>query len=759
MKELLKKNRQSKLYLLLILMTQTFGACETVEGPAGYESIDQEISRLDLDVFSDMLADTLSPPPSSDRGRARADLVEVDAGPLGDRPGHFLLTVTLDGHPAPDAVVTQGGTGRHFPLDAAAQAWVEVDPSALGQLALMAAHPAARTWGEEVTPTRRLPLTIELHSFSQEDNADYVFADPGTPDRRGTTSECGHCHLTINDRWFASPHARSAQNPIVHDLYSGRAAGISDPARCAERGGAWRLGRLPGQDELGEGCYFPIAALPALNEACETPPCSSDSIEQYGGCADCHAPGALGAGRGAGDLLAVRGNAYRYGVSCDICHRVESVRPDEPAGVGGRLRLLRPSEEGPITLGAGGYQPLTFGPSADISNPRMGTSPRAHYRDGGLCLGCHQHDHDPSEVPSLAAGVDRNRWPEGLIPNQSTWQEWREGPLGEVAPCNSCHMPPEGSGEALSLRAGPLANSANLESFPDAEIGFQGGWPRVADESRQHAWWGPRQPESQLLERAAALRLSVKEEEEQLSVELSVTNVGAGHFLPTGEPMRHLILVLEARCGTQTLTPLDGEAIPDFAGSVAERPLDRIESARWLFWPEAQLGDQISWVEQLEDYYDYSGFGPFAKGGRFSPEEKGMRRARPLGTRRVVERDEDGWVSLDAPPPESATYAYLLRSDETGEGYAGRSGFAFARVPVDTDGRRMVPHFVSVDLASDNRLPPQKSWRSAYSFPRSCSAPSVQARLIYRRYPLWLARERGWTLADQEIARAEWRRE
>ena len=704
---------------------------------------------------------------SIDGGAPSADLAPPPAppaspeGPLGVVPGRFLLTVTLDGAPAPDAIVTQGGTGRRFPLDEHAQVWIDLDPSALGLLAVMAAHPDARTGGEEVSADRRAPLTIELRSFSREDNEDYRFADPGVPGRRGSTAQCGHCHLTINDRWFASPHARAAQNPIVHDLYSGRAAGINDEERCGERGGRWALGRTPGEDEESLGCFFPVAALPALNDTCDAPPCDPSELENYGGCADCHAPTAVQAGgRGAGDLLKVRGESYAYGVSCDLCHRVESVDVDAPAGVGGRLKLLRPSEGAPVTLGAGGLLPLTFGPSVDVSNPRMGVSPRPHFRSGRLCAGCHQHDHDTHEVPSLDAAVDRARWPSGLIPNQSTWREWEEGPLGALAPCNSCHMPPEGAA-AQGVGDQPLANSANLERFPDADIGFQGGWPRRADESRQHAWWGPRQPESMILERAAALRLWVKVEGESLTARVAVSNVGAGHFLPTGEPMRHLILLVEAACEGAPLEPLGGDAVPDFGGALMTLPStpgENLDLGQPLIAPGATVGDHLSFIEPGEGYHDYPGYGPFALGGRFSPEEKGMPRERALGRRQIIAVAEDGALTLDEPPPLGATRAYLLRSDETGEGYAGRPGFAFARVPVDAEGRRMVPHFISVDLASDNRLPPQESWESSHRFPASCPAPTVEARLVYRRYPLWLARERGWTLADRSIATARWER-
>ena len=223
--------------------------------------------------------------------------------------------------------------------------------------------------------------------------------------------------------------------------------------------------------------------------------------------------------------------------------------------------------------------------------------------------------------------------------------------------------------------------------------------------------------------------------------------------------MRHLILLIEASCEGEPLEPLGGDAIPDFGGALMTFPAapeEDLDLEQPFIAPAALVGDHLSFIAPEEGHHDYPGYGPFALGGRFSPEEKGMPRERALGQRRITAVAEDGTLTLNEPPPPGATRAYLLRSDETGEGYAGRPGFAFARVPVDAEGRRMVPHFVSVDLASDNRLPPQESWESSHRFPARCSAPTVTARLVYRRYPLWLARERGWTLADRTIATARW---
>src|SRR5690606_20946227 len=84
---------------------------------------------------------------------------------------------------------------------------------------------------------------------------------------------------------------------------------------------------------------------------------------------------------------------------------------------------------------------------------------------------------------------------------------------------------------------------------------------------------------------------------------------------------------------------------------------------------------------------------------------------------------------------------------------AGAPGFAFARVLVGPDGRRMVPHFLAVDVASDNRLLPQRTWTTEHRFAATCADPEVTAVLSYRRMPLELADERGYDLREAVMAR------
>ena len=467
--------------IALTLMFISLWGCERDESARSIVSRDSSsgVESNDLDTGRSSMRDALLD--GAIRGGDEVDQGAMDADldggspsvdppvELSDRAGTFKVYITLDDEPSPGSLLVQGGSALRWTLDEDGVVEVTVDRDVLGPIILFASHPLARTKGRTVEPDRRASLLIELIRFETPDQPDAPFSDPGEPRRRASTTQCGHCHNTNNDTWYDSPHRSSAKNPIVYDLYTGRGGGYRERSDCEEAGGRWVLGQTEGGGAPRQQCYFDISALGAYNESCATPPCDSSALRgqpgaYFGGCADCHAPAVDGLTAGGHDLLSVSGKAFDYGVSCDLCHHVERVDLEEPAGVGGRLKLHRPREGASVTLGGGGYLPLSFGPSPDVSNPRMGISPRDHYRDGTLCGGCHQHDHSDEHT---RAPLNPTRWPNGTLPNQSTFKEWKEGPLGEVAPCNSCHMPPMSA----------LMNSANLERLSSADIRVQGGWP------------------------------------------------------------------------------------------------------------------------------------------------------------------------------------------------------------------------------------------------------------------------------------------
>lgn len=666
---------------------------------------------------------------------AESEASREGAAPGGEEGRRVTVQVTLDGAAVADVEVRQGGGAHASFTDASGRAVVALDPAVQGERVVMASHPEARIAGVPV-PDDADTVAVELRRFDPVDNPAYLFQDPGLPGGPDTTAQCGHCHATLRDDWAASPHRTAASNPAVHDLYAGAVAAADSQSACLTRGGTWQSGLGPGTGVPAERCYLGDGALPALNPGCDADGACDATATARGGCADCHAPGIDGA-LGGRSLLEATGLAYEAGIHCDTCHRTESIDLSAPPGVGGRLRFLRPSE--PSTSQAlGPWRPLTFGPYSDVSNVRMGSVARDFFHGATLCAGCHE-DEQPALVPGQV--VNPARWPSGTLPIHSTYSEWEQGPFAPGVPCPSCHMPPDPS----------VWNSADLQSFAAAGAGVAGGWPRPPGAVRSHGFVGPRQRAAGLLELAASLTVEKTQVGGELTVQVTVKNVGPGHALPTGEPLRSVVLFVEARCGDEELRATGGDAIPDYGGALAVKTADE----GFDDWPGARVGEVVRVVRRTGVFRDYEGFGPFGD-GRFAAEEKGLPVEELAGMATILAMDGTTAV-FDGPLPEGDVAYRGEAGDFPAEGRAvsaraGAPGFAFARVLVGADGRRSVPHFLAVDVASDNRLLPQRSFTTQHRFAASCAEPVVHAVLTHRAYPLGLARERGWENLESVMA-------
>jgi hypothetical protein len=269
---------------------------------------------------------------------------------------------------------------------------------------------------------------------------------------------------------------------------------------------------------------------------------------------------------------------------------------------------------------------------------------------------------------------------------------------------------------------------------------------------RQHAWYGPRQPESGWHLLAAALEVEKSVVDGVLSVDVTTRNVGCGHALPTGEPLRSVLLLVEATCDGSPLAAIGGDVVPDFGGYRLRKPADE----DWSTWPGGTAGDVVRVVRRTGAFIDYEGYGAFGD-GTFDARAKGMPVEEIVGTATILSMEGDV-ATFDADLP-TGDFAYLGDAAEVTDGgsvaaRAGAPGFGFARVLVGPDGRRMVPHFLAVDVASDNRLLPMGWATTHHSFATPCENPVVTAMLVQRAVPYELVQERGWATSELILAEA-----
>jgi len=653
-----------------------------------------------------------SPVPDSPADDSSDETADTGAGPTSRE---LRVRVLLDGEPAPDTTVLQGGADGRWTTDANGEVTITVDLTVIGDIEVMASRSDARIQGLIVHDSdyntgegdTAGPFVVSISRFDTSDNPEYTFLDPGdVPWEESNTTMCMHCHRTLHEEWTLSPHRTSASNAVVQDVYQGTAFAL-DAEDCAELG-EWASVQTPGATTQQDAC---VVADDARSHA------------GFGGCADCHAPGIDGA-IGGRDLLDATGFAYDDGVHCDVCHRVEAVDLSQAPWVAGALHLLRPTEV-PNSSALGEWSPLTFGPWDDVPNPKMGAVQRSFYHEAELCGGCHQ------DVSAPAAGpVDTTRWPDGRLPIHTTYGEWEEGPMSLSSPCQTCHMPPNPE----------MTNAADLPADATSGIGVTGGWFRDPGSVRAHTFSGPRQPEGAMLELAATVSVALAEADGELVATVETKNVAAGHRIPTGEPMRALLLEVSATCDGAPLAAIGGDVLPAWAGAVEARTSDE----PWAAWTTASPGDRIAVTTDTGVAVDYDGYGPFGD-GTFTADEKGLGGAELVGVVTITDVAADGTLTTDPPLP-AGDHAYLLSDDQA---LAGTPGWAFARVTADAEGDVFVPHAFATDIVSDNRLAPQEAWVSSHRFPTCASGAVVTATLVHRNYPWGEARLRGWTVTDQ----------
>jgi hypothetical protein len=428
----------------------------------------------------------------------------------------------------------------------------------------------------------------------------------------------------------------------------------------------------------------------------------------------------------------------------------------KPPGAGQRLVVMRPSEsiDGDPT---GAWRQAMFGPLLDVPNPIMGGVYTPKFSTADFCAGCHQQL-QKALLPgdSLAA-----RFASGL-PVHSTYEEWLASPYATAkVPCHQCHMPAYFE----------LQSSADLATDMTSSITY--GFPRPPDQIRQHIFRSPLRSLTpggpRLIDAALATTLVIdKSKSDKLGVTVTSGNTGCGHALPTGEPMRSLLLLVEASCQNKPLSPIGGMTVDDVGGVRARGVIgnDATAAGNTLVWSAgskvAQVGSVVRVVRSSGTYHDYDGIGLFA-GNQLSAKDKGRMIMDPIA-RASVTTVNGTTLSLDTSISVSAgDVVYLGDALALGDGqasraYAGEAGYSFARVMVDAKGNRNVPHYRAVDLASDNRIAPTKAQQTFHQFalPPSCKAANatVSVTFLYRPVPLALAELRGWKALDYVIAKS-----
>ena len=686
-------------------------------------------------------------------------------GSGGALPDEFVVTGTVTDGSAPleGAIVMQGGGEPLLVTGPDGAFSITLSNAIPGTPTVVAAKTGYRSRGVEFTELPEGPVELDLIFAAAPDNTGYTYGNPGkgSLETDNSTKFCGHCHTTFAKQFQSSAHAKATRDPLVQDLYAGVSRAFVDKASCEAGGGQWRAGLVPGtaSDTL-QKCYLGGGVLPDLNLgcggagelACDDPALPAGSKPTaFGRCADCHAAG-LDGPLGGRSLLEATGIAYENGNHCDVCHHIKDIDLTKPPGTGGRLIIQRPKEK--LSDDSPMIRQVMFGPLPDVPLVFMGGSYQPKFSSSELCAGCHEQK---QEALMPGAALDAARWPEGL-PTHSTFTEWSDGPFNTPGtPCQFCHMPP-----TLGLE-----NTVDVANEENAGIVF--GFMRPPERIRSHIFRGPLEGSPRLIDTAAAVFLGAQVSAGELTAAVTIKNAGCGHALPTGEPMRSVLLVVRAEACGAAMAPSGGMTLSDMGGAAAEGTVgaDVMAAGADLAWAagaaRAKDGDVVRAVRPTGVFDDYVGIGFFADPS-LQPEQKGIEVRAPVGEAKVLAVG-GGTIKLSAALPLQAgdivfvgdEEAVALADGEIAKALAGAPGVVFARVMVGPGGERGVPHYKAVDIASDNRIAPQAEATSEHRFaiPPGCGAAKIKATVLYRPVPVRLARERGWEARDYVIATAE----
>jgi hypothetical protein len=359
-------------------------------------------------------------------------------------------------------------------------------------------------------------IRLKLIRYQIFDNRKYEWIPP-----EGAEGSCVECHPTITEMSLSDAHMQSARNPRFLTMYYGTdMEGDQSPLTRYKKGGrinAWANTMVPIPPDLSKPYFGPGYLL--------------DFPGTVGNCTACHIPGA--SIPDPVDPRAMKG-ADKYGVHCDFCHKVEDV----VVGVASRMPPLRspgvqamsvrrPFKDDPER------SKLFFGTFDDV-NALAGDTNLPLLKESRYCASCH-------------FGVF---W-DTVVYN--SYGEWLKSPYadpksGQAKTCQECHMP------SPTLHKG--------KAITNVAPG-KGGIERDPETIHNHNMT----VDAELLRNSLTMNASAMIQNGKMVVDVTLINDKTGHHVPTDSPLRHLILLVEARDSRGTvLKQLSGPQLPDWCG-------------------------------------------------------------------------------------------------------------------------------------------------------------------------------------------------
>jgi len=219
-------------------------------------------------------------------------------------------------------------------------------------------------------------------------------------------------------------------------------------------------------------------------------------------CNGCHTPVAIMSGEDASSIGSLPEQS-KEGVGCDFCHHVSG--------------STTPIGNTSVTVAAGDGRRAQL---EDIQAPHSVAYSRFH-TTAEFCGNCHNVNH-----------------PANGLALEATYTEWKNGPYAkEGIICQDCHMTP-GAGRTTNPGASAVGAPERSHIF---NMTFAGGNVGLGDSKLAE----------ERLKGAATLDIATKNDivpkGSEITATITVTNSGAGHYLPTGlTDIRRMWLIITA---------------------------------------------------------------------------------------------------------------------------------------------------------------------------------------------------------------------
>jgi hypothetical protein len=247
------------------------------------------------------------------------------------------------------------------------------------------------------------------------------------------------------------------------------------------------------------------------------------------------------------------------GVSCSVCHQVESTGLGTPKTFNGNVEVAaatdgknRP-EYGPFAVDAG-HQTIMRSSTAGLVPQQA-----AHIRDAGLCGSCHT-------LYTVARGADGK--PVGQLAEQMPFLEWEHSDYRTKQTCQQCHMPEVAEAVPVTALYGPKRQGMHRHVFVGGnffivqmlsdhrdELGVS-AQPQVMEVANNYA--------AEFI-RTQSARLDLRDlrkTSDGLSFTVKVLNL-TGHKLPTAYPSRRIWLHVAVRDNAGKMIFESGALNPD----------------------------------------------------------------------------------------------------------------------------------------------------------------------------------------------------